>query len=118
MLFHKSQFAPAIFTAAISIGAWGAVMAATDPPAGASATSATKVSAKLTAGEVRKVDAEQGKVTIKHELIANLEMPAMTMVFKVGKPELLKSIQAGDRIEFRAENVAGAFVVTDIKLIK
>jgi len=117
MLFRKSRFAPALFAAAISVAASGAVLAATDAPAGAP-TSATTASAKLTAGEVRKVDAEQGKVTIKHEPIGNLDMPAMTMVFKAGKPELLKGIQAGDKIEFRAENVAGAFVVTDSKPAK
>lgn len=118
MLFRKSRFAPALFAAAISIAGSGAVLAATDAPAGASAAGTTTATAKLTAGEVRKVDAEQGKVTIKHEPIANLDMPAMTMVFKAGKPELLKTIQAGDKIEFRAENVAGAFVVTDIKPVK
>lgn len=118
MLFRKSRFAPALFAAAVSIAASGAVLAATDAPAGASATSTTAAAAKLTAGEVRKVDVEQGKLTIKHEPIANLDMPAMTMVFKAGKPELLKNIQAGDKIEFRAESVAGAFVVTDIKPVK
>ncbi len=118
MLFRKSVFAPASFVAVVlSIAASGPAMAAADAPA-ASAAASTAVVAKLTTGEVRKVDAEQGKVTIKHEPIANLDMPAMTMVFKAGKPELLKNIQAGDKIAFRAESVAGVFVVTDIKLAK
>lgn len=109
----------ALFTAAVlAATASSFALAATDAPAGGSANASAAVAAKLTAGEVRKVDAEQGKVTIKHEAIANLEMPAMTMVFKAGKPELLKNLQAGDKIEFRAESVAGAFVVTDIKPIK
>jgi Cu(I)/Ag(I) efflux system protein CusF len=109
----------ALLTAAVlSITASGFAVAATDAPVGGAATASATVAAKLTAGEVRKVDAEQGKVTIKHEPIANLDMPAMTMVFKAGKPELLKNIQAGDKIEFRAESVAGAFVVTDIKPVK
>jgi Cu(I)/Ag(I) efflux system periplasmic protein CusF len=71
--------------------------------------------AALTTGEIKKIDAEQGKVTIKHEAIQNLDMPAMTMVFRATNPELLKKAQVGDKIQFRAENVAGAFVVTDIQ---
>ena len=71
-------------------------------------------SAALTAGEIRKVDADQGKVTIKHEPIQNLDMPAMTMVFRAAKPEMLKDVKAGDKVQFRAESVAGAFVVTEI----
>lgn len=118
MFFRKLRLAPAFLTAAISMAAGGAALAATDAPAAASATTTTTAAANLTAGEVRKVDAEQGKVTIKHEPITNLDMPAMTMVFKAGKPELLKNIQAGDKIEFRAENVAGAYVVTDIRTAK
>lgn len=119
MLFRKSIFAPAALAAAVlSIVASGAAVAATDTPAASSAAPSTAVAVNLTAGEVRKVDVAQGKVTIKHEAIANLDMPAMTMVFKAGKPEFLKDIQAGDKIEFRAESVAGAFVVTDIKTAK
>ena len=69
----------------------------------------------LTAGEVRKVDTAQGKVTIRHEPIANLDMPAMTMVFTASKPELLKDLKAGDKIRFRAESNAGTLVVTQVE---
>lgn len=69
----------------------------------------------MTAGEVRKVDAEQGKVTLKHEPIANLDMPAMTMVFRVAQPELLKELKVGDKIQFRAESVNGALVLTQLQ---
>ncbi|TWO68112.1 copper-binding protein [Caenimonas sedimenti] len=116
MSFRQFPFAPALFAAAVFSVASGVATAAADTQASASASTAT--AAKLTSGEVRKVDVEQGKLTIKHEAIANLDMPAMTMVFKAGKPDLLKNIQAGDKIEFRAESVAGAFVVTEIKPAK
>ena len=69
----------------------------------------------MTAGEVRKVDTEQGKVTLKHEAIANLDMPAMTMVFRVAQPELLKDLKAGDKVQFQAESANGAIVVTRIQ---
>lgn len=84
----------------------------------AAAPVATAASATLTAGEVRKVDVEQGKVTIKHDPIANLDMPAMTMVFRAEKPELIKDLKAGDKVRFHAESVGGALVVTQIEAAK
>ncbi|MBI5279342.1 MAG: copper-binding protein [Burkholderiales bacterium] len=71
----------------------------------------------MTAGEVRKVDGELGKVTIRHEPIANLDMPAMTMVFSADK-ELLKAVKSGDKVVFRAESVNGGLVVTHIQARK
>jgi Cu(I)/Ag(I) efflux system protein CusF len=47
-----------------------------------------------TEGEVRKVDKEAGKVTLKHGEIKNLEMPGMTMVFQVKDPALLEKVKA------------------------
>ncbi len=79
---------------------------------------ASAFAAELTAAEVRKVDTEQGKVTLKHEAIKNLDMPAMTMVFRAQKPELLKDLKAGDKIRFAAESVAGGIVVTQIQPVK
>lgn len=105
----------------MALGASGLVVAAPEASAGVHDKSAVKTAPatlKLTGGEVRKVDAETGKVTIRHEAIENLEMPAMTMVFKASKPELLASIKAGDKIRFRAETVAGAIMVTEIQSVK
>ena len=90
------------------------VALASAPVVAQSAAPAVAQSAALTAGEIRKVDADQGKVTIKHEPIQNLDMPAMTMVFRAAKPELLKDVKAGDKVQFRVESVAGAFVVTEL----
>lgn len=69
-------------------------------------------------GEVRKVDKEQGKVTLKHGPIANLDMPGMTMVFKVSDPKLLDAIKQGDKVKFSADNVNGALTVTAIEVTK
>ena len=100
----------------LALSAPGLVMAA-DAPSAAQGAAAT-ASARLTAGEVRKVDAEQGKLTIRHEAIENLQMPAMTMVFRTSRPELLKDIKAGDKIRFRAETLAGAITVTEVEAVR
>ena len=54
-------------------------------------------------GEVIKVDAKQKKVTIKHEPLTNLDMPAMTMVFVVADDAMLEKVKAGpgDRVRRR-----------------
>jgi len=80
--------------------------------------SATAASADMTDGEVRKVDKEAGKMTIKHGEIKNLEMPAMTMVFQVKEVALLDKVKAGDKVKFSAEKTAGGYVVTAIESVK
>jgi Cu/Ag efflux protein CusF len=67
---------------------------------------------------VRKVDKAQGKVTLKHGPIAHLDMPAMTMVFKVSDPRLLDGLNQGDKVRFTAENVKGAVTVTAIQPVR
>ena len=74
--------------------------------------------AEMTSGEVRKVDLEAHKITLKHGEIKNLEMPGMTMVFKATDPSLLDKVKAGDKVNFTAEKRDGAIVVTAIELAK
>jgi Cu/Ag efflux protein CusF len=78
----------------------------------------TAAGAPLAEGEVRKVDKEAGKITIRHGPIASLDMPAMTMVFQVKDPALLERVRTGDKIRFAADKVGGAYVVTRIELAK
>jgi len=70
--------------------------------------------AALTEGEVRKVDKDAGKLTIKHGEIKNLEMPPMTMVYRVKDPAMLDQVKPGDRVRFTAEKIGGALTVTNI----
>ena len=72
----------------------------------------------MTEGEVRKVDKDNQKVTLKHGEIKNLDMPAMTMVFNVKDASMLDKVKAGDKVQFRAENEAGKFTVTEIQPAK
>jgi Cu(I)/Ag(I) efflux system protein CusF len=69
-------------------------------------------------GEVRKVDKEQGKVTLKHGPIASLDMPGMTMVFKVADPKMLDNLKPGDKVKFAASGKDGALTVTAIQMAK
>ncbi len=70
---------------------------------------------ELTEGEVRKVDMETKKITIRHGAIQNLGMPPMTMVFQATDPALLSKVKSGDKIRFAVEKSGGAFVVTRIE---
>ena len=72
----------------------------------------------MSSGEVKKVDKEAQKVTLKHGPIKNLDMPGMTMVFKVADPSLLDKVKAGDTVKFTAEDRGGAIVVTAIETAK
>lgn len=74
-----------------------------------------QTNAALTDGEIRKVDKETKKITIKHGPIANLDMPAMTMVFRVKDPALLEQLKAGEKVKFAAEQLGGAYTVTKIE---
>lgn len=69
----------------------------------------------FTAGTVKKVDPKSGKVTIKHEELVDLEMPAMTMVFRVADDTMLDQLKAGDAIEFVAQRIKGKLTVTALK---
>jgi Cu(I)/Ag(I) efflux system protein CusF len=72
----------------------------------------------LAQGEVRKFDKETGKVTIKHGPLANLDMPAMTMVFRVKDPAMLNQLKAGDKINFAADKIDGAYTVMRVETVK
>jgi len=72
--------------------------------------------ADMTKAEVRKVDKEAKKITLKHEDIKNLDMPGMTMVFQVKDVALLDKAKAGDKVKFKAIKDGNAFVLTDIQV--
>lgn len=75
----------------------------------------TSAAAALTDGEVRKIDKEAKKLTLRHGPITNLEMPGMTMVFQVKDSALLEPLKVGDKVKFAADKVGGAFMVTRIE---
>jgi len=72
----------------------------------------------LSEGEVRKLSPETGKVTLRHGPLANLDMPAMTMVFTASDPKLLDGIKEGDKVRFTADKKNGKYLVTAIQAVK
>ena len=75
-------------------------------------------SAVMAQGEVRKVDKAQAKLTLRHGPIASLDMPGMTMVFRVADPTMLDAVREGDQVRFQAERMNGAITVTAIEVAK
>jgi Cu/Ag efflux protein CusF len=105
---------------------FAAVLAAAIPAAGlaqsdhaghhdGAAQVAQATSAPMADGEIRRVDKEARKLTIKHGPIPNLDMPAMTMVFQVKDAAMLDQVKAGDKVKFQADKVGGQYTVTKIE---
>ena len=67
-------------------------------------------------GQLQKIDSATGKVTIKHGPIKELDMPdAMTMVYRVRNPAMLKAVKAGDKVNFELDHDSSGYVVTHIQ---
>ncbi|ACB93970.1 copper-binding protein [Beijerinckia indica] len=83
------------------------------------AAPASCFAAQLFHGEVRAVDAAQGKITLKHEPIRKLDMEeGMTMVYRIKEPSLLQGVVPGEHVLFDAEKVDGRFTVTHLEKAK
>src|SRR5687768_11881939 len=87
--------------------------AATEAPGAAKAAAG-----EMTEAEVRKVDKENKKITLKHGAIKNLDMPPMTMVFGVSDATLLEKVKAGDKVRFTASGEGGKYTVTELQPVK
>ncbi|MDF1484144.1 copper-binding protein [Ramlibacter sp. H39-3-26] len=82
------------------------------------ATTSAATAGEMTDGEVRKVDKENKKLTIKHGPLKSLDMPGMTMVFQVQDPALVETVQPGDKVRFVAEKLDGKFTVTKLEVAR
>jgi Cu(I)/Ag(I) efflux system protein CusF len=65
-------------------------------------------------GEVTKVDKPQARITVKHTGIKHLDMPAMTMAFRVADTKVLDAVAVGDRVRFSADKVNGSYTITSL----
>jgi len=88
------------------------VMSEKAPAAGGSEAAA---GSDLSEGEIRKVDKDNKKLTIKHGPLKNLDMPGMTMVFGVKDDGMLDNVELGAKVRFQAEKIDGKIVVTKIQ---
>ena len=78
---------------------------------GAPAMAELAQAAPMADGEVRRIDKEQGKVTLRHGPIPNLDMGAMSMVFRVKDPAMLDRLAVGQKIRFEAAKIDGQLTV-------
>lgn len=108
-------------TLAIALAAAASVAAAQNGGHGAHDAHAgheAPATAELTDGEVKKIDKEAGKITLRHGELKNLNMAAMTMVFRVKDPAMLDQVKSGDKVRFAADRVNGAITVVQIQPAK
>ncbi|HSQ71316.1 MAG TPA: copper-binding protein [Rubrivivax sp.] len=82
------------------------------------ASATAPVADDLADAEVRKVDKDAARLTLKHGEIKSLDMPPMTMVFSVRDKAMLDGVKVGDKLRFRVVSEAGKYVVTDIQLAR
>lgn len=100
---------------ALTLGAMGSLHAQVNlAPVGQEASQGST----MTDGEIRRLDKDTGKVTIKHGPIRNLDMPPMTMVFVAKDKTQLANFKVGDKIQFTAINESGQYIVTDVRPLK
>ncbi|QIM51098.1 copper-binding protein [Hydrogenophaga crocea] len=85
----------------LALALWSAAALAADLP--------------FTDAEVRRVNTAGQEITLKHGEIKNLDMPPMTMVFKVSDPALLTPLKAGDQVRFTAEQRNGAYTILKLE---
>ncbi|WP_373788906.1 copper-binding protein [Delftia acidovorans] len=118
----RTSLAVRLALAAALVPAWAGAQATAHDHAAHGAQSAetapAAVSQDLSEGEVTRWDARTSKVTLRHGELKNLGMPPMTMVFqlRVAAPE--PALKAGDKVRFRAEQDQGAFVVTQLEVLR
>ena len=65
-------------------------------------------------GEVRRLDASKGTITIKHGAISDLNLPAMTLVYEA-EPVLLEGVQPGDQVRFKVRHENNTYRVIELK---
>ena len=82
-------------------------------------TSTVKPAGQLAHGEgvIKALDAKASMVTLSHGPVQELNWPAMTMAFKLAKPELAKGLAVGKKVKFEFQSQGMSAVITSIKII-
>jgi Cu(I)/Ag(I) efflux system periplasmic protein CusF len=84
----------------------------------AAVAAASNASIGPTLAEVKKIDKDAKKITLKHEEIKSLDMPPMTMVFQVKDNAMVEGLKPGDKVKFRAEKTKSGYAVSTIEIAK
>ena len=114
----KSLISTAAIALVTALPLLAAAQAASTPAGNTDLVVAQASTTDMTEGEIRKVDKDTKKITIKHGEIKNLDMPGMTMLFQVKDAAMLDMVKPGDKVKFRAEKLGGGIVVTEIQVAK
>jgi len=109
-------FIPALALAVATLAAQAQTQAA--PAKSDAMKTSSGADASMADGEVRKIDKDAGKLTLKHGEIKSLDMPPMTMVFQIKDKAMLDGVKAGDKVRFKAVSEGGKMVVTEIQSIR
>jgi Cu(I)/Ag(I) efflux system periplasmic protein CusF len=125
MCYHEEENNITRYSILIAVSMFGtglAFQASADdrhhPQTETTAVAAAVSNAALAEGEVHKVDKAAGKITIKHGPIRNLDMPPMTMAYRVKDQAMLDQLKPGDKITFEASNIGGAFTLVRFEKMK
>jgi Cu(I)/Ag(I) efflux system protein CusF len=82
------------------------------------ATMPSTAESQLIDGVVKKIDKTAGKVTVTHGPLTNLNMPAMTMVFRVKEAVWLEQMQSGGKIRFIADSINNTLTIVRFENVK
>ena len=66
-------------------------------------------------GQVVLISKDKTMVTLKHDPIAAIQWPAMTMAFKVKNSAVLSKTKVGDKVSFTLSPDGKDYMVTSIK---
>lgn len=75
------------------------------------AASSKQVELPWVQAEVKKIDVASSRVTLRHGDIPNLDMPGMTMAFRVADPKMLDTVKPGDTVRVTIDRVKGQMTI-------
>ena len=86
------------------------ILAALSMPAVVSAAAPVQATAS---GTVVRVNATEGRITLRHGAISRLDLPAMTLVYHAD-PALLAGVAVGDQVRFTAQRADGQYQILEL----
>ena len=66
-------------------------------------------------GVIEAIDTDRGRLTIAHDPLVDLDMEAMTMVFRLAEPTMIDGLTVGQAIQFVPGRVNGRLTVVQLR---